>query len=44
MRRVLMGVSMLLAVAGLASSQALTEAAGAIAGGSIGGVAGKTGQ
>ncbi len=41
MRRVLMGVSMFLAVAGLARSQALTEAAGAIAGGSIGGVAGK---
>jgi hypothetical protein len=41
MRRVLMGVSTLLAVAGLASAQALTEAAGAVAGGSIGGVAGK---
>ncbi len=41
MRRVLMGVSMMLAVAGLARSQAMTEAVGAIAGGSIGGVAGK---
>jgi hypothetical protein len=41
MRRVLMAVSMFLAVAGLGWSQALTEGAGAIAGGSIGGVAGK---
>jgi hypothetical protein len=41
MRRVLMAVSMFLAVAGLGWSQALTEAGGAIAGGSIGGVAGK---
>ncbi|MCU1335520.1 MAG: hypothetical protein JWO19_1101 [Bryobacterales bacterium] len=41
MRRVSIGVLMWLGVAGLASSQALTEAAGAIAGGSVGGVAGK---
>src|SRR5579864_200987 len=41
MRRVLMGVLVLPVVAGLAWSQAMTEAAGAIAGGSVGGVAGK---
>jgi hypothetical protein len=41
MRRVLMGFGMLFAVAGLAWSQAMVEAAGAVAGGSIGGVAGK---
>ena len=41
MRRVLMGVVMLLGVTGLAWSQAMVEAAGAIAGGSVGGVAGK---
>jgi hypothetical protein len=41
MRRVLMGFAMFLAVAGLGWSQAMVEAAGAIAGGSIGGVAGK---
>jgi hypothetical protein len=40
MRRVSMGL-MLVGVAGLSWSQAMTEAAGAIAGGSIGGVAGK---
>jgi hypothetical protein len=34
-------VLMLLAIAGLAFSQAMTEAAGVIAGGSVGGVAGK---
>jgi len=34
-------VLMLLAIAGLACSQAMTEAAGVIAGGSVGGVAGK---
>ena len=34
-------VLMLLAIAGLACSQALTEAAGVVAGGSVGGVAGK---
>jgi hypothetical protein len=41
MRRVLMGFGMFVAVAGLAWSQAMVEAAGAVAGGSIGGVAGK---
>jgi len=41
MRRVLIGFAMSLAVAGLAWSQAMVEAAGAVAGGSIGGVAGK---
>jgi hypothetical protein len=41
MRRVVMSVLMLLGVAGLAWSQAMVEAAGAIAGGSVGGVAGK---
>jgi len=41
MRRVLVGCFMLSAVAVLAWSQAMTEAAGAIAGGSVGGVAGK---
>jgi hypothetical protein len=41
MRRVSMGWVMLVGVAGLSWSQAMTEAAGAIAGGSIGGVAGK---
>lgn len=41
MRRVLTGLVMLSAIAGLAWSQAMTEAAGIIAGGSIGGVAGK---
>ena len=34
-------VLLLLAIAGLAFSQAMTEAAGVIAGGSVGGVAGK---
>ena len=41
MRRVWMCGSVFLAIAGLAWSQALTEAAGAIAGGSAGSVAGK---
>src|ERR1700687_3233338 len=41
MRRVLMGFAMLSTVAGLGWSQAMVEAAGAVAGGSIGGVAGK---
>jgi hypothetical protein len=41
MRRVLIGFGMLFAVAGLSWSQAMVEAAGAVAGGSIGGVAGK---
>jgi hypothetical protein len=41
MRRVLMGFVMLVGVAGLTWSQAMTEAAGVIAGGSVGGVAGK---
>ena len=41
MRRVLTGFVMFSAVAGLAWSQAMTEAAGIIAGTSIGGVAGK---
>ena len=41
MRRVLIGFGMLFTVAGLAWSQALVEATGAVAGGSIGGVAGK---
>jgi hypothetical protein len=41
MRQVLTGFWMLAAVAGLAWSQAMVEAAGAVAGGSIGGVAGK---
>jgi|GEM_PF-1144155 len=41
MRRVLNGFLMVTAVAGLAWSQAMTEAAGVLAGGSIGGVAGK---
>ncbi len=41
MRRVLMGFVAVASVAGLAWSQAMTEAAGVLAGGSIGGVAGK---
>ena len=41
MRRVVTPFSMLLVVAGLAWSQALTDAAGIVAGGSIGGAAGK---
>lgn len=41
MRRALIGFGMFLAVGGLTWSQALTETAGALAGGSIGGVAGK---
>jgi len=41
MRRVSMGLLMLTGVAGMAWSQAMTEAAAAIAGGSVGGVAGK---
>jgi hypothetical protein len=41
MRRVLMGLLVLSSVSGLAWSQAMTEAAGVLAGGSIGGVAGK---
>ena len=41
MRRVWMGGFILMGMAGLAWSQAMVEAAGAIAGGSVGGVAGK---
>jgi len=41
MRRVLMGLLVVSSVSGLAWSQAMTEAAGVLAGGSIGGVAGK---
>ena len=41
MRRVLMGLVIVSAAASLAWSQAMTEAAGVLAGGSIGGVAGK---
>ncbi len=41
MRRVLVGLVVLSSVAGLGWSQAMTEAAGVLAGGSIGGVAGK---
>ena len=41
MRRILNGLLLVTAVASLAWSQAMTEAAGVLAGGSIGGVAGK---